>query len=452
MSDNPYHSYEIQSCILYKFGSLISAKPGDVDRANSIDITLQVMELNLYQNLFEPVIRAEIAVQDPVGLIVNFPISGEEALYIKWKSIPDDQEREVYLIVDSVSHITASDDARTTAYLINCVSLEAYANAKQTVQQAYNDNIPNIAKQVYQEHIQQRMQRVFPQYRSLNLIVENNDTQAQTVIIPNIRPFQALAMLGEMAVNEVDPYKSTYLVYQRFDSYNFRTLQGLFDSRTGAARRRATDNKYIYHAQITDELREQYEGRVVSNLVVNKRVSSFSKLGLGYYHNNLFEINIAQKSVWCEPTVTDDVLTIYTNKLNTEVYSQLAIVETDDQERSNRTKYMITTNKESDPQYPVSRYRDKWGRDLISTIAMGQVDLNIAIPGTVQFDLGDLFHLEVPEMHGFNEVKQDDLISGLFVITEIKYLLAPGGFYTTVLRINKDSYLSTIDRPSRYAD
>ena len=87
---------------------------------------------------------------------------------------------------------------------------------------------------------------------------------------------------------------------------------------------------------------------------------------------------------------------------------------------------------------------------MIATAAMAQIDITVTVPGTSSLKAGDLFYLEIPEMHGFNDVKEDDLVSGLFVITEVKHILQIGGFHTTVLRLNKDSQIGSVDRASRY--
>jgi hypothetical protein len=444
------YTYELQSIVLYKFGALVSGIKTIPDMKTSIDISLQVHEVSIFQSLFSQYLKCELAVVDGIGLLFNFPVSGEEAVEIKYKNIVDDQVVTLYMVVDSIDSISVSPDTRTMAYMINCISIECYANNKQTVQQAYHDTTPNIVKKVFNDHIVSRIQQVFPQYIPQPLFVENNDLQSQTVVIPNIHPFAAMSMLAEMS-GETSK-KFTYLIYQTTSMYNFRTLQGLFNPAT-PSRRKAKKNNYIYMSnQFTDgsSSKLQNEGRVVAKLTINQRLSSFGKLSMGYYHNNLFEINIAQKNVWGQPTRTEDIPTIYPNQLNTATYSQLAVIEGDD-EQSNRTKYVVSTQRENDDQYPVSKMRDKWGKDLIASNAMSQIDLTVTIPGTSLFTVGDLFYLEIPESHGFNEVQEDQLISGYFLISECKHMLHQGGQHTTVLGLNRDSYNSSIDRESRFA-
>jgi len=453
MSVNNY-ALEIDSIILCKFGALQQGIPLTPDKSSSLDITPQVLEINIFESVFSPIIKVELAVSDHIGLFINFPLSGEEAIFIKYRTIKDNFYKTLQLIIDTVDNVNASDQGREVAYIIKCASIEAYANAKQQVQRGYeNMTVPDIAKAVFDEYITARMREVFPAYRSPNFITENNDNLSGTVVIPNRSPFSAMAMLGEMVVSQ-NERRYSYIFYQTTNSFNFVTIQSLFDynTRGSAQRNDAIRNKYIYNAMDPDSRVSSpfyNEGRVVTNLIINKRHSSLQKLATGYFHNNLFEINLAQKAVWGQPTKVDDVVTIYENKLNTSAYIQQSYIDGDD-EQSNRTKYVLTAQRENDVNFPVSRYRDRWGKDLIANIAMSQIDLTITIPGTSRFSAGDLFYLELPEMHGFNEVEEDDLISGLFVVSEVKQVISVGGFHSTVLRINKDSYKTPIDRASRY--
>jgi hypothetical protein len=53
------------------------------DRSDEIDITSQFLELNIFQNLFEPTILAEMLIYDAIGLFVNYPLTGEESIIVE---------------------------------------------------------------------------------------------------------------------------------------------------------------------------------------------------------------------------------------------------------------------------------------------------------------------------------------------------------------------------------
>lgn len=440
---------EIKSVNIYKFGSLASGLLTP-DKNNSLNIMPQVQELTMYESIFEPVIKCEIAVYDYIGLFTNFPLTGEEIVIVEYKNIADGQTGIWQLAIDSITDITTDLTNRAVAYMINCVSIEGLANSLGTVQKTYRGTGTSISKQIFDENIVERVKKFFPAYVAPNIIAEENDTQTFALVVPNMHPIAAIDMINQLTVSQVKE-RYTYLFYQNTNGFfNFYTIQGL--TQANNKRSFAYKNRYKFFSDEIAEKESQMKNdvKIISNLSFNKRHSSLQKVATGYFNNNLFEINIAQKAVHSTRTMTDEITTIESNPLNTEAYKNWAYSIVEGDEKSNRVRYSVTTRKEFDDDYPVSRARDRWGKDLISKIALSQIDLTAVIPGTNRFVAGDMFYLEIPEFHGFENMQDDDLISGFYLITEIKQIIRIGGFQSTVLRLNKDSYKNSVDRKSKY--
>lgn len=443
------YSIEINAINIYKFGSLKTGIPSTPNGKTSLNIMPQVHEVTVYESIFAPVIKCEIAVFDYIGLFTNFPMTGEEVVIVEYKNIGDETVRKWTFAIDSITDITADSKNRAVGFIISCVSIEGLANVLGPIQQGYRGTPTQISKQIFEEHIVQRIKQFYPSYISPNIFAEDNATSSSVIVVPNMHPIAAIDMVNDLADSEI-PDKYTYLFYQNSRGFNFRTLQNL--TQGSNAKRYAYKNRYKF---FSDEISEKESNmnndvRVVSNLSFNKRHSSMQKVAAGYFNNNLFEINIAQKSVFSTRTTLDNIVTISKDKLNTVDYQQWAESYSEGDEQSNRTRYAVTTRPEHDQDFPVYRSRTRWGKDLSSKIALSQVDLTAVIPGTNRFVAGDMFYLEIPEFHGFNDMENDDLVSGYYLITEIKQIIAIGGFQTTVLKLNKDSYDSSVDKPSKY--
>lgn len=463
MADTSF-TLEVQSITIHKFGSVVGiSDPKNItpDKKSSLDITPQVVQVNLYENLFMPVMRAELSVVDLIGLFVNFPISGEEIIIIRYKTVRDDvsEESVLFFIIDSITDINIGDDNRSMSYIINCVALEAYANARQNVMKAYKDkNLVEISHNIFKDYITSPLKRILPGYTPKEWRADMNEMEPMTFVVPNMSPFFAINALSELAVSEKQG-EHTYLFYQTMHGFNFRTLQGLFgDNRTLED---AKKNTYRY---LAEESNEQYstlknEGRVITNFRINRRHATFQKVAAGYIQNRLFEVNIPQKAIWTsEQTYGDDdnvnLKFIEKNLLNTQEFIELTRVEdTEGEDFANRVKYFVTTQKEHSTQMPIDRFRIRWGRDAIARAAMSQIDMSIVIPGTSRFNAGSMINVEIARMDGFTNQDEelDPFLSGLFLITEVKHMIASGGIHSTVLRINKDSYAESIERESKYA-
>lgn len=441
-------SIEIKSINIHKFGSLATGLAAP-NRDSVIDIMPQVHEVSVYESLFEPLIKCEIAVYDYIGLFTNYPLTGEEVIVVEYTNIGDSILRKWVFAIEQISDIAIEQKNRAAAYIIECSSIEGLANSYGVIQKSLQGTTAQITKQILDDYVFERVKKFYPSYMPPNVIAEDNSTLPMTLVIPAMHPFAAIDMAQTYSYSEVKD-KYTYLFYQNSRGFNLRTIQSLTDAAN--ARRFAFKNKYKY---LSDEInvgnsKMNNEERVVSKLQFNKRHSSRQKLAVGYFNNNLFEINIAQKAYHAYRSNRDEILTIDKHDFNTTEFKQWAnsIIEGD--EDSNRTRYAVTTRPEHDKDFPILRARERWGKDLISKAALAQVDVSVVVPGTNRFSVGDLFYLEIPEFHGFENMKEDDLVSGYYLITEIKQIIRIGGFQSTVMRLNKDSYKSSVDRSSRY--
>lgn len=453
------YSIKIDSIVIHKFGSLRSGIKGIPDKNNSMNILPQVQEVTIYETIWSPVIKCELAVADFIGLFTNFPLTGEEIITIEYTNVGDeadkvaDSKRTWTFAIDRISEISMKSDNRAMSYIITCMSIEGLANVLGTVQQGYRGTPVKISTQIFEEHIIQRVKKFFPSYVPPPVFTEDNSLDSYVIVVPNMHPIAAIDMVNDLTYSQV-PNKYTYLFYQNNNGFHFRTLQGLQEGTN--KRRRAVQNGYKYFSDEVAETgsRMNNEVRVVSRLAFNKRHSTMQKVAAGYFNNNLFEINIAQKAIHATRAKIDDPLNdaemLFPYKFNTESYTKWATDYSEGFEKSNRTKYSVTTRPENDEDFIVSKIRDRWGKDMISKVALAQVDLTAVIPGTNRFVAGDLFYLEIPEFHGFENLEKDAFVSGHYLITEIKHILSIGGYQTTVLRINKDSFESSVDRPSKY--
>lgn len=443
---SPQQSFtiDIKNIILHKFDTLIS--DGAADRVNSLDITPQLGEITFYQSIFSPVMKGEISVTDQIGLFVNFPLTGDEVVSITYEQ--QDVIDTKYFVIESVHHITPDNTLRTVQYVINILSFEAYFGARTRVSHSYSDTPDKIVSSIMDEYINKEIVKLYPTYKIKTIEYSGTDNLiSRTMVVPNVAPFKAITWVNREAVSS-DPKLYAYVFYENFSGFQFRPLQFVFQDQGFKAK--ADKQKYQFISNEIPTSTMKNKGRLITNLQFNRRLSSFGKITAGYFQNTLFEINMAQKAYWMKEVTNHDLTTIAPNTLNRSVYEQFTQVNNGTEEDANKVRYVINNYRENDEAYTNPEYRDKWGKVISGTSALSQVDLTVVVPGNVTLEAGDLFHLTLPEMHGFNKNKPDDLITGYFFISEVKHIMMIGGRHSTTLRLNKDSYESSVDRPSRY--
>ena len=448
------------------------------NKRDKISLLPQFMELTIYQSMFESTIKAEMLVNDPIGLFVNYPFTGEELIIVTYdqvntgssdtsasagsyfQDVSPNKTNQLKFIIKGVRDIIIGDRARSLMYIIDLASPQMLQNMRDYVSHAYYGLIEDMAEKVYDEYIAQGTTDLYK--ISKKPFVKETSIKSRKMIVPNIRPFHAISWLAKHAVAKENDKHFLYLFYEDLKQYNFVTIQQIIED---ALKQKETlrKNKYRYISDIAS-LSKSTTGdsnqdlRVITNIVNNKRFSSIEKITSGYYQNELFEINMLQKAYASTPTelnetnkYDDNIPTLEPFTLNTPGYIKYVKNEKIEKEYSNRVRYIINNFPDVDGQgMGQPSYRSKFGNVAKYMNALNQIDLTITVPANMDLRAGQVIYCDIPENHGFNIVETDKYISGLFIISEVKQVIMQGSLAATTLRIYKDGYFTGLFETSLY--
>jgi hypothetical protein len=432
------------------------------DGKEKLHIMPQFLELVLYQSIFEPVIKAEMLINDNIGLFVNYPFTGEEIVNVKYQQNSDivagsDNFTELKFIIKGVRNVAHADRARSLMYIVDLTSVEFLQNTRKNVSHAFDKRVEDMAQIVYEEYIKNDTKEKFGNTKPFNI---EKSTKVRKLIVPNLRPFQAIQWLAKHAVAENTDTNFLYLFYEDNEAFNFVTIQKLIkDARENS--KEIENKKYKYVSDIEQGMKISKDNPddilyQITNIANNKRFSSIEKIAGGYYQNELFEISLLQKSF--TSTVTELNPTrgnnhLADNPLNTESYINYVKNKKENSEYANRIRYIVNNYEDlSDEHKSQPQYRAKYGNATRYTYALNQIDYTITVPANMKLKAGQVIWCDLPEMHGFNIVETDQYVSGFFLITEVKQVLAAGGRAATTLRINKDGYTTKLAETNKYGN
>lgn len=441
-----------------------------IEKFNNQDrmsILPQFVELTLYQSIFESSLKAEMLVNDQIGLFVNYPFTGEELITISYLQNngmsnagvagSDKIAKTINFIIKGVRNIIVGDRARSLMYIIDLISPQQLFNMRKYVSHAYNDKIEKMANDLYLEYIAQDTQIKFNLYKDF---ITEESIKIRSLVVPNLRPLNAIQWLAKHAVASDHENHFVYLFYEDLENYNFLTIQKLIED-AQANKDALRTKKYVYVSDT--ELNKnkapsdpEQDIRIITNLVFNKRFSSIEKIAGGYYQNELLEISLLQKSY--KSTVTelqkekDPKFGLEKYPANSPEYIQYVKNEADKTEYANRIRYIINNYDDFNSNEGLTQpnYRYKFGSSTKFMYALNQIDLSITIPANMKIKPGDVIWCDIPENHGFNVVQYDQYLSGLFIVSEVKQVISVGDKATTSLRIYKDSYFNRLLETSEY--
>lgn len=438
------------------------------NKKDKMSLMPQFMELTIYQSMFEPAIKAEMLINDQIGLFVNYPFTGEELIIVTYDQVNTGgsnlysarSSSQLKFIIKGVRDIIIGDKARSLMYIVDLASPQLLQNMRKYVSHAYNDLIEDMAEKVYDEYIAEETTKQYKIPRK-NFVKEES-VKVRNMVVPNIRPFHAISWLAKHAVARENEKHFLYLFYEDLKQYNFVTIQKIIEDAL-KIKEQLMKNKYRYISDVGNLVKsttgdQNQDLRVITNIVNNKRFSSIEKITNGYYQNELFEINLLQKAYQSTPTELDEkyqydknIPSLGEHSLNTPDYIKYVKNEKIEKEYSNRIRYIINNFPDADGQgMDQPTYRRKFGNVAKYMNALNQIDLTITVPANMDLRAGQVIYCDLPENHGFNTVETDKYISGLFIISEVKQVIMQGSLAATTLRIYKDGYLNSLAESSLY--
>lgn len=448
----------------------------DFEGNRRIDIFPQVFEINLYESLFSTLKKASITIYDSIGLFNNFPLIGEEFIGIKMRT--GDVETRYAFVIDSVTNIKPADDARSMLFTLRLTSIPALVDAILNVQRAYHGPTSKIVPEFFREFIDEPLKNlsnysgglkfafdVFSNDKVYSIdesnIEESIGDNEGTIVIPSMKPLAALEFLARRSVPKLPEEKYNYMFWQSDDGFHFETLQRLM------TREKKRDFFYYSNNRI---MKDSEKNNAITNLVINSRIKTLSKIADGYFQNAYFEINLFKNDFDITDTEMKDYKSYIgkggdddrragptsNNRTNTSAFEELAKFKVATYQGSsssaiagtlegkNRVRYRFNNRFSQDTVTPLSSANEIWGNNARTNAALSQIDMHITVAGDTNLYAGDIIYCSFPKFEGFNSGegnKEDELISGRYIITDVKHLfLTAGGQHTTVLRINKDAF------------
>jgi len=167
----------------------------------AFDITDNVAEFNLYEDIDSFFIHGEMTVFDNSAILFDFPFIGQEAITIRFKRVGDlTQIVERQFFVTGVNNISRVNE-QAASFMLTLVSYYQILNSQKTFSRSYSGLNTDIISKIYKDAFD----------RDLDEVSEGGTSH--NVVIPYSKPYAAIKTL----------LQSTYAT-DRTPLYLFETL------------------------------------------------------------------------------------------------------------------------------------------------------------------------------------------------------------------------------------
>jgi len=422
-----------------------------------VDIKKLMVELNVYESIYKNALTGSIVIADAQNLIAKLEINGTERISFKLKTPGSVDKRS--MIDASVEtghpfHVYKITDRRqlkpgTLLYTLHFASREFMRNLRTKVSQAYTGRYDTTVLKILmdKDYLDTKKEMSFEP-------TGNSDK----VVIPNMRPFDAINMIAKKAL----PEKSDgvgYYYYETTKGLYFRSWENMVSVRGSYDRPIKQEFYYmpmnVDDLSIKDKINHDYKS-VESYRFLNNFHDVAANTLQGTYGHKVISHNLFDKSY---KETSYNYHNEYANTKHTEVAN----------EKSTRERYAISGSVVDEDGKNMSQYNESrvslqsttqflhdtaaggYGLDVRqdgpklaeevsqrSQVINGTA-LHMVIKGQTYLEPGDLIKFNLLSVDEKNpDGKQDPQYSGKYVITKIRHQVNDTK-YTMAIEAAKDS-------------
>jgi hypothetical protein len=405
---------------------MANVSPGDII-VNSLTVisprgTLELggafMSMSIYESIFTPGIVCDIFVLDTQDQLGTLKLSGDETVFIQMQ-VAGGVKSQYYFALYEISDLDFAGAQKSKTYTLRCVSEEAMYAKTNFVTKAYSQLCSQIIKDIHKNYL-----------KSDKDIILEDTVGAQTILIPNKNPYEAISLVRKRAISH-DNVSSVFVYFEtRINGnqiYKFVTIESMFGA--------SSIKSFIQSDAINvDSVNGQKDNNILA-YSVPKQFSSIDKIV--YNGQRIITFNTTTQEFSNNVANTSD--TAYKTGGSTKTGTSVAF---QNKYKSDSPSFsLIPIDNSQRPVTNIAETTPDYGAYL--AILM-QNAIKIRVPGDTALVPGAVIDCSIPNKQGLTgPLKDDPLLSGKFVISRIHHrigLPTDKPRYTCIIECIKGKY------------
>jgi hypothetical protein len=367
--------------------------------------------LDIYQNMFNSFMTAELIILDGASFIERHNLSGNEDFEIEFQGYGRDEPMKYkFKIVEQVA-ISPVNNLRAKQVSFRLVSEEFLTDCSTSISKSYNVGTKEVVTDIVTSFL-----------KSDKKIFIEDTKSIPVIIIPYLSPFKALDFLKQRTVSE--KYKSSsFLFFENSDGFNFTTVEGVVDRESKKKVQEFFQSEFLSTNIKSGETSSDIDSH---HLFFNHTVSSsfdlVSTFKNGGLKTNVTQYDLTTKKYQSRVFLNDPSTSIFidstSNKnplLSDTVFQQYS--------QNNSKPLFIPFSKYKDTNNPTTNFIfDTVAERICFSSLFTQKRVYIDIPGNTLLSAGSVINLKVPRYNALNSKKElNEMESGTYLVTACKH-------------------------------
>jgi hypothetical protein len=416
-------SFGIKSTTQYDLKTLVL-----ITKYGSYDIRGVFSELNLFDSVLQPCISGNVVIVDSLGLNHTFKFDGTEFLKVEASKDGDN------LSIQKFFRIFKESDRKTNTmnsetYVLHFVSNEYIYSQQQTLNNYYSSTYGEIAKSILENKLKLKE----------NVYLVEQTSGIREVVIPNLKPMEALVWCSKRAVNELN--LANFLFFENINGYRFVSLSTL-------KKQEPVMNVFFEPKNIQDSIGREFFG--ARDLEVISQFDYLDNLMSGVYSGTFIGFDPITRIIIEQPITFDDIfkdekLNKTTNQardvniddyLNTEMIGSRRISFPTQISRQN-AQYITTNDKKSLNLKETPEYFVLQRRAILKQLFAQRI--KIALPGNFLITSGTTLNILKQKSSYYDENENvDNSLFGKYLVIATRHIMT-NDKHETVLELVTDS-------------
>ena len=373
--------------------------------------------LDIYENIFNPFMTADLTLIDGGSFVEKYNISGDEDFIIEFVGYGSDVRLKYKFKVIELLYNMPTPNLRSKNVGLRLASDECLVDSCTSISKSYEVGTKEIVRDIVTNFLSSK--------KKLSM----EDTKDPPIIVlPYLSPFQSIDFIRQRIVSE--KYKSsTFVFFENNKGFNLTTVEGLFERGM-----KSNPQKFLQNESVSENVKggatslsDTDSFHLFSNYTVKSSFnlnSSFKNGGLKSvisqydlttksFQTKVFENSPSNKlfvdpSGGKNPQISSEIFKKYASNPNKPYFLPFL-------------KYKETNNQTSNFVYDTVAERICYSN--LFTMEKTYVD----IPGNTRIEAGSVVYLDVPRYDAKEQQKGgNQMDSGYYLVTGCKHTITNG--------------------------
>jgi len=400
-----------------------------ISNKGSVSLADYLVELNIYESIFNNVVSGDILISDSRNLVKEFGLVGEEYLIIKVTT--PGLQNTIYKTfkITSIEDRILVRDQNTQLYKFKFISQEALIDSLSPLYNSFSGQISTIVDKIFTDNLQTPRNFVYNETNTkltqgketTPLVVFSEAANKLKFVSPSWTPFQCLNWLAKKAIPK-SGQSCNFLFWETNRAFYFGSLENIFEFGDSIG---SYEYKAIGVLGPSDDTVEKMA--LIQSVQVLNGLDHLENLDNGYFASKLVSLDLFKK----QRVITDyDHVSKFSSYKHISRINPIPLFNPNNVIRnlnSHTRVYPTLSNLHTGIENNYNeRMGEIYGNRLSNLIELNSLKLNISIYGRTDIEAGRIIDIKFPDMSPVDATDKtsehlDRRYSGSYLITSIHH-------------------------------